>query len=50
MFYYDLGLLGAGLAVSASNIVQAVIIHIALYVYDEVRVTLAWPEWNEQQW
>jgi hypothetical protein len=50
MFYYEWELLGAGLAVSASNIVQCIIIHAALYAYDEVRATLAWPEWNETQW
>jgi Na+-driven multidrug efflux pump len=33
-------LLGAGLAVSFSNIVQAGVIHVALYYYDDVRATL----------
>ena len=50
MIYYDLGLLGAGFAVSIANCFFYFFTLGALFVYDEIREALKWPEWNDELW
>ncbi len=50
MIYYDLGLLGAGFAVSMANGFFYLFTMGALFVYDETREALKWPEWNDELW
>jgi Na+-driven multidrug efflux pump len=48
--YCGWGLLGAGLAVSCSNILQSIIFLISLFYYQDLRQAQFWPSMNAQQW
>lgn len=50
VFKWDLGVLGCGLALSASKIFQSAYMWISLYYYEEIREALFWPTWDETQW
>ena len=50
MLYWNMGLLGAGLAVSVSNIFQSVFFFCMLYCYPEIRPALIMPRFNREQW
>ena len=50
IYKLDMGVLGCGLALSASKVFQSAYMWIALYYYEEVREALFWPTWDETQW
>ena len=45
-----MGLFGAGLAVSVSNIFQSIFYFCCLYYYPEIRPALVKPRLNKEQW
>ena len=50
IYKLDMGVLGCGLALSASKVFQSAYMWCALYFYEEVREALFWPTWDATQW
>jgi Na+-driven multidrug efflux pump len=48
--YLGLGLLGCGLSVSLSSILQSIFILAALFRYEEIQPALFWPKFDRDQW
>jgi Na+-driven multidrug efflux pump len=50
IYKWDMGVLGCGLALSASKVFQSIYMWVALYFYEEIREALFWPTWDSTQW
>lgn len=50
IYQWNMGVLGCGLALSASKVFQSVYMWCALYYYEEIRPALFWPTWDQTQW
>ena len=49
-FSLHLGLLGCGLSVSCSSVLQSIFIFCCLFYYPEIKEALYWPKFDADQW